>query len=85
MCLHVRSTDIFWLHVKVRETRPMGRKLTCGTKLTNLSQDLQDFNPYLFFIIINWSLMQGTSLLEQIGPLSRKSIMRLFIILTWMN
>ena len=56
-----------WLHVKIRETRPMGHKLTCGTNLTNLFQDLKDFNPNLFFIfIIIWSLMQETSLLNRL-------------------
>ena len=29
-----------WLQVTVRETRPMGHKLTCGTNLTNMFQDL---------------------------------------------
>ena len=54
-----------WLHVKIRETRPMGHKLTCGTNLTNLFQTFTDFNPNLFFIII-WSLMQVTSLLNKL-------------------
>ena len=43
----------------------MGHKLTCGTNLTNLFQDLQDFNPNLFVIII-WSFMQVTSLLNNL-------------------
>ena len=41
-----------WLHEKIRETRPMGHKLTCGTNLTNLFQDFTEFNAYLFCIII---------------------------------
>ena len=45
-----------WLHVKIRETRPMGHKLTCNTNLTNLFQDFTKFNHNLFFIII-WSLI----------------------------
>ena len=53
-----------WLHVKIRETRPMGHKLTCGKNLTNLFQDFTGFNPNLFFIII-WSLMQVTLLLNK--------------------
>ena len=52
MCLHVRSTDVCWLHVKIRETRPMGHKLTCGTNLTNLFHDFTEFNANLFCIII---------------------------------
>ena len=40
-----------WLHVKIRETRPMGHKLTCGTNLANF-QDFAEFNPNPFCIII---------------------------------
>ena len=55
-----------WLQVlKVRETRPMGHKLTCGTNLTNMFQDFTGFNPNLFFIII-LLLMQVTSLLHKL-------------------
>ena len=55
-----------WLQVlKVRETRAMGYKLTCGTNLTYMFQDFMGFNPNLFFIII-WSLMQVTSLLNKL-------------------
>ena len=54
-----------WLHVKIRETRPMGHKLTCCKNLTNLFQDFTGFNPNLFFIII-WSLMQVTLLLNKL-------------------
>ena len=52
------------LHVKVRETRPMGHKLIC-TNLTNMFQDFTGLNPNLFFII-TWSLMQVTSLLNKL-------------------
>ena len=52
------------LHVKIRESRPMGHKLVAQTLLTCF-KILQGFNPNLFFIII-WSLMQETSLLNRL-------------------
>ena len=55
-----------WLHVKIRETRPTGHKLTCGTNITNLFQDLQDL--ILIFFYYNLITYAEDLTTEQIGP-----------------
>ena len=43
-------------HVKIRETRHMGHKLTCGTNLTNLFQDVQNLILiYFFYNLVTYS------------------------------
>ena len=58
-----------WLQVlKVRETRPMGHKLTCGTNLTSMFQDFTGFNPYLIIFSYNLVTYAGHLTTEQTGP-----------------
>ena len=54
-----------WLQVKVRETRPMDHKLTCGTNLTKMLKDFTGFNPNLFLLGCTYA---GDLATEQIGP-----------------
>ena len=57
-----------WLHVKIRETRPMGHKLTCGTNLTN--KPYTNFYRTLILICFYYNLITYTGDLttEQTGP-----------------